>query len=689
MLKLISNPPNPWESTHVEYLGEPPEARLEVFEEESRSILAENESPDVGFRWSLNPYRGCFHACSYCLLGDTAILLANGRTKPVAEIRVGDEVYGTIRRGRYRRYVKTQVLHHWRRIEPAYRVELEDETRLVASAEHRFLTDRGWKHATGRDHGRLRRSHLTPNNHLLGTGRFAQPPEETIEYRRGYLCGIVRGDAHLASYSYPGRRRTADTQHHFRLAMVDLEALQRTSRFLQAFEIETREFLFQVAVGERKALSAIRTHARRGVARVGEIVRWPSPPNQDWSKGFLAGIFDAEGCYSRGVLRITNTDTAIIGKITQALALFDFDFVVETRRREPPVHDVRIRRGLREHLRFFHLVDPAITRKRSIEGQAIKNDSRLRVASIQPLGVSLPLYDITTGTGDFIANGVVSHNCYARTSHEYLGFGAGTDFDRKIVVKVTAPKLLRVELSRRSWKGETIVFSGNTDCYQPLEAVYELTRRCLEVCAEFRNPVAIITKGALVRRDADLLARMSRAARVSVCLSIPFSDDAMSRAIEPNASLPSQRFETLRLLSSAGIRTGVGVAPVIPGLNDSQISAVLERARSAGATSAFMTLVRLAGQTLPVFRERLEQAFPRRASRIWSAIRQVRGGKLNESRFGMRMRGTGPRWDAIHDLFDLECRRLGFNEERVGEGNAGEEETAFPRPGKQGELWKL
>jgi DNA repair photolyase len=279
--------------------------------------------------------------------------------------------------------------------------------------------------------------------------------------------------------------------------------------------------------------------------------------------------------------------------------------------------------------------------------------------------------------------------CYARTSHEYLGFGAGTDFDRKIVVKVNAPELLRAELSRRSWKGETIIFSGNTDCYQPLEAVYELTRRCLEVCEEFRNPVAIITKGALVRRDANLLARMSRGSSVSVSLSIPFFDDAMSRSVEPNASLPSQRFETLRLLSTAGIRTGVGVAPVIPGLNDSQITAVLERARSAGATSAFLTLVRLAGQTLPVFRERLEQAFPKRAPKVWNAIQQVRGGKLNESRFGLRMRGVGARWDAIHDLFDLECRRLGFNEERAGEGNAGPEETTSLRPGEQGEFWKL
>jgi DNA repair photolyase len=669
----------------VEYLGAPPEARLEVFEEEARSILAENESPDVGFRWSINPYRGCFHACAYCTSGDTPILMGDGRTRPLADLRVRDEVYGTVVVGHYRRYVKTTVLNHWRRVEPAYRVELEDGTRLIASADHRFLTQRGWKHVTGREQGRLRRSHLTPNNHLLGTGRFAQTPEETIDYRMGYLCGIIRGDGLLASYAYHGRRRAVETQHLFRLAMVDLEALHRAKRFLQMFEVGTRDFLFQAAVGERRALTAIRTHARPGVNRIREIVQWPSARTSDWSKGFLAGIFDAEGSYSRGIVRICNTDMAIINQITGALTRLDFDFTVETRRRERPVHSVRIRRGLREHLRFFHTVDPAITRKRNIEGQALKNDARLRVVSVEPLGVALPLYDITTGTGDFIANGVVSHNCYARTSHEYLGFGAGTDFDRKIVVKVNAPELLRAHLSRRAWKGETIIFSGNTDCYQPLEAVYELTRRCLEVCAEFRNPIAIITKGALVRRDVDLLARMSRGASVSVALSIPFADDAMSRLIEPNASLPSQRFETLRILSEAGIRTGVGVAPVIPGLNDSQISAVLERARSAGATSAFLTLVRLAGQTLPVFRERLELAFPDRANRIWSAIRQVRGGKFNESQFGLRMHGVGPRWEAIRSLFDVECRRLGFNEGRVGEEE--EEETTFLRPGTQGDLF--
>jgi DNA repair photolyase len=253
--------------------------------------------------------------------------------------------------------------------------------------------------------------------------------------------------------------------------------------------------------------------------------------------------------------------------------------------------------------------------------------------------------------------------CYSRPTHQYLGWGAGTDFDRKIVVKVNAPELLRKAMIRRSWTGDTLVFSGVTDCYQPLEAVYGITRRCLEVCAEFRNPVGIVTKGALVRRDTDVLSALAREAGAVVYVSIPFADDRTARLIEPNASSASLRFETLARLSEAGIRTGVSVSPVIPGLNDSDIASVLARAREAGAKSAFLTLLRLPAEVLPVFRERLAEAFPDRAARVWSNLRQTRGGKENESRFGARMEGVGPRWEAIESLFEIECRRLGFNRE--------------------------
>src|SRR4029453_11003656 len=253
--------------------------------------------------------------------------------------------------------------------------------------------------------------------------------------------------------------------------------------------------------------------------------------------------------------------------------------------------------------------------------------------------------------------------CYARPTHQYLDWGAGTDFERKIVVKVNAPELLHREMSKPSWKGDTIVFSGVTDCYQPAEAVYGVTRRCLEICAEFRNPVGIVTKGALIRRDLDVLGVLAREAGATAYVSIPFADDAVARALEPNVSRPSQRFETLAALSQAGVSTGVAIAPVIPGLSDSHIPQILARAHEAGARKAFITLLRLPAEVLPVFEERLARAFPARAAHIWSSIEQVRGGKRNESRFGARMEGVGPRWAAIETLFEVECRRLGFHAE--------------------------
>lgn len=252
--------------------------------------------------------------------------------------------------------------------------------------------------------------------------------------------------------------------------------------------------------------------------------------------------------------------------------------------------------------------------------------------------------------------------CYARPSHQYLGFGAGTDFDRKIVVKVNAPEVLERELSKRSWKREMIMFSGNTDCYQPLEASYELTRRCLEVCLAHRNPIGMITKGALVRRDVELIAELARRTNVLVSITIPFAREEICRKLEPGASSPSKRFETLRALSDAGIPTGIAIAPLIPGLNESDIPELLERAKEAGARTAFMTLLRLSAEVLPVFRERLNESMPERARKIESAIRDMRGGKMNDSAFGRRMSGSGPRWETVAHLFEIHCRRLGLAE---------------------------
>ncbi|HEX6885285.1 MAG TPA: PA0069 family radical SAM protein [Planctomycetota bacterium] len=267
--------------------------------------------------------------------------------------------------------------------------------------------------------------------------------------------------------------------------------------------------------------------------------------------------------------------------------------------------------------------------------------------------------------------------CYARPTHQYLGLGAGTDFDRRIVVKTNVAERLAHELARPGWRGEPITFSGVTDPYQPLEARYGLTRRCLEVALARRNPVAIITKSALVRRDVDLLAELVRRADARVFLSIPFADPEMARAIEPGTPTPAERFETLRALSDAGIPTGIALAPIVPRLNDADLPAQLERARAAGARAAFFLLLRLPAEVLDVFRERLVEAYPERAEAVLAALAEMRGGKLRESRFGERMRGHGPRYQLLEDLFRLHCRRLGLE-------TGGDERLATTQPRARG-----
>jgi DNA repair photolyase len=253
--------------------------------------------------------------------------------------------------------------------------------------------------------------------------------------------------------------------------------------------------------------------------------------------------------------------------------------------------------------------------------------------------------------------------CYARPTHEYLSFGAGTDFDRKIVVKPDAPALLRAAFDKPTWRGEIVVFSGVTDCYQPLEASYALTRGCLEVCAEYRNPAGIITKSPLIERDIDVLKRLDAVARVHVTVSIPFASAEHARAIEPYVATPERRLHTIAKLAAAGLCVGVNVAPVIPGLNDAEMPEVLSRAKEAGATHAGYVLLRLPGPVKEVFEERLRAALPLRADRVMRRIRETRGGGLYDPRFGKRGTGEGPYAEMTAALFHRTVDSLGLNAE--------------------------
>jgi DNA repair photolyase len=277
--------------------------------------------------------------------------------------------------------------------------------------------------------------------------------------------------------------------------------------------------------------------------------------------------------------------------------------------------------------------------------------------------------------------------CFARVYHEYLDWGAGTDFERKIVAKVHAPELLRKEFMRRSWRGEELVFSYASDPYLPLEATYGLTRKCLEVCLEFRNPVCVITKSALVRRDIELLAELARQTSVIVFLTIPFADYDTARALEPHAPAAESRFRAMQELSASGVPVGLAIAPVIPGLTN-EIPALLQRAHAAGARRAFMTMLRLSDSVAPYFVERLRERLPTKANKVLNLIRETRDGKLNDARLGYRMRGQGNHWKIQEDLFKLWVKRLGFRWTQESANGESPSYTTFRRPSPQGRLWE-
>ncbi len=250
--------------------------------------------------------------------------------------------------------------------------------------------------------------------------------------------------------------------------------------------------------------------------------------------------------------------------------------------------------------------------------------------------------------------------CYARPYHEYLGLSCGLDFETKIMVKPDAPRLLERWLLRPAWVPEPIAFSGVTDCYQPVERKLKITRACLEVCERFGQPAGLITKSALVARDADVLADMARRNLVHATLSITTLDPHLARSMEPRASAPTARLGAIETLARAGVPVGVNLAPIIPGLNDHEIPRILERARDAGATSAGYILLRLPFQVKAVFLEWVEREFPDRAAKVRHAIESVRDGKLNATEWGTRLTGEGWRADLVERLFRTTRDRLGM-----------------------------
>jgi DNA repair photolyase len=463
-----SNPPNRYEQLHVELdpddvpVGDEEPAgapRTLFYRDTSRSILAENDSPDIGFRFSLNPYRGCEHGCIYCLGPETPILHADMTWRPIGEARVGDVLLGfdeSCTPGETRKLRRSVIEAVWWSRKPTLRLVTERSS-VVTTASHRWLQARDFRWS--------RTEQLTPGQSLL---------------------------------TFPAK---------------------------------------------------------------------------------TDGLFDRE----------MNLDP-----------------------------------------------DPV----RAIEAGPVAD-----------------VVDIQTSSRTFLAAGLATHNCYARPSHEYLGFSAGLDFERRIMVKDAAPTLLRTALRSRRWEPQVVALSGNTDCYQPVERRLKITRRCLEVFAEFRNPVAVITKSALVARDADVLAELARHGAARVLLSVTTLDPELARRMEPRAAQPERRIEAIAALARAGVPVGVMIGPVIPGLNDSEIPRILAAAAAAGADCASWVLLRLPKPLDTLFDGWLAEHYPERRERVLHRIRETRSGRISDSRFGHRGRGEGEYARQIAGLFHVAAKK--------------------------------
>jgi len=498
-----ANPPNRFERIHVADMPElgfapspddPPEdPRTELLIDPSRTIVATNDSPDVGFDASVNPYRGCQHACSYCLAPETPVLRADMSWSPIGELKVGDEIVGF------------------------------DEA--PAARSERML-------------------------------------------RRSIVEDVWRS-----------RRETT------------------------------------------------RLVTNQGVVTTTAAHLWLTGPRSDWvtTKDLRAGD---------GLLHL-----------------------FAARSGSPlPRLDAGRRIGLRAAAR------PA--RIQRIESGALRE-----------------VVDIQTSTRTFFASGLATHNCYARPTHEYLGYSAGLDFQTKILVKPRAAELLRKQLMSPAWKPRVVMLSGVTDCYQPAERRLRITRGCLEVLAEFRNPVGIVTKGFLVTRDVDLLSELACVNAASVMISITTLDAELQRKMEPLASPPSKRLAAIETLAQAGIPVGVMAAPVIPGLTDHELPAILKAAADAGAGSAGYVVLRLPHGVKELFADWLAQHYPDRREKVLNRLRALHGGALYDSRFAHRQRGAGEFADQIRALFELGLRKA-----RLARRGTELSTAAFRRPGAVDQL---
>jgi len=508
---------------------------------------------------ALNVYKGCEHRCVYCLDGDTLVLKSDLSAVSLRTIVPGDEIVGVANLGsgttNTLKFVPSVVEAVWTARKPVFEIELENGITAKCSGDHRWLTDRGWKFTTNAMAGTIDRAHLTTNNSIRLVSSLAITPQETDDYRLGYLSGVIRGDGHIGVHG-PYHRRTArpnravrifdEVVHSFSLRMKDVAALRRTEGYLLYFGVTVKRFIFN------DSMEGIRTSAEHTIKSIQHLIEWRD--TSEYARGFLAGIYDAEGSYSQ-VIRISNSDPEILRRCEDGLRTFGFGFVYDVPQQAPNciVHSIRLQGGRAEIIRFVQLVNPAIERKRTISGQTVKQSSR--VIGIKNLGYEDTLYDIQTSTGNFIANGMVSHNCYAPSAT----YSSPTDFSHpKTRGADFIPNLFR-EVSRCPGRGRRVLLCFTCDPYQPFDVEEGITRQAIHVLHGGGYAVEVLTKGGQrALRDLDLFGPGDAFATTLTLL-----DDLRSMTWEPGAALPGDRITTIEAFHGAGIETWVSLEPVL------------------------------------------------------------------------------------------------------------------------------
>lgn len=503
---------------------------------------------------TVNPYRGCGHECAYCLAGDTLVQLTDGSAKPIKDIAIGDFILGISVNGKSgswtTRITTTQVLAKVKSVKKAYKITLDDGTQVICSADHRWLTERGWKYT---DADGKKRPSLTTNNCIRKVGNAIETPAETKNYQIGYIAGMIEGDANLAIYDYSDRKRksgkTMGIQHRFRLALKDQDALARTKYYLSENGIQTTDFPFP---SKGEPMFAIGTTSPERVARIKAMTVPRS--DSEWMRGWLAGIFDAEGSHGKEALRISNSDESILKTTENALQAFGFQSVRDISKTRNVCY-IRILGGREETMRFWQLVNPAIKRKFTLEGQAVNKS--VRVTSIECREYSTEMFDIMTGTETFIANGMVSHNCYVPLVLKMKR----EEFDAGATPRPNFMQHLRADAEKYRALGLTdqqIFTTFTSDVFNPYDM--SLTRPVLETLIEYGFGFCTLTKGgarALPFMD------MFRSGRDAFAATLTSLDDAFSLKWERNASLPSERIDVLKKFHAAGIFTWVSLEPTL------------------------------------------------------------------------------------------------------------------------------